>query len=404
MSSSPAEATRPAGTAVPIGSTEPEGRAALVWDAFCFVVISMVLVWGQLAARPVPAVGVAALLAIAALYVVFGRPLLRLERGERRGTAVAVAMLVLFAVALAASLSTAYLLFALCPLMFRIQPLRPAIVMVVGATLLPITVAVLQYGPTARVVAALGPRTAVAIPTALWLGYWIDRVTRQSHERARLIAELEASRAEIAVLSHEAGTTAERARLAGEIHDTLAQGFTSIITLLQAAKADLATDAGAAQDHLALAIRTARENLAESRAMIAELTPAALHDTDLVDALRRQTDALTEETGVAATTGTTGTVRALPTAVQVVLLRAAQEALANVRRHAAAAEVAVRLAYTTDAVRLVVRDDGRGFDPVRPGTGYGLAGMRARAEQVNGTLAVHSSPDTGTTIEVSIPT
>jgi signal transduction histidine kinase len=109
-----------------------------------------------------------------------------------------------------------------------------------------------------------------------------------------------------------------------------------------------------------------------------------------------------EEAGTPATFRTSGDHRQLPTAVEVVLLRAAQEALTNVRRHAGAREVSVLLAYGESGTRLVVRDDGRGFDP-RTAHGFGLAGMRARAEQVNGTLRVHSDPDIGTTIELEVP-
>ena len=120
-------------------------------------------------------------------------------------------------------------------------------------------------------------------------------MVEQSSERAHLIAELEASRAEVARLSHEAGVAAERARLAGEIHDTLAQGFTSIITLVQAAESEALRD-----ERLALAVRTARENLAESRALVAALAPSALGSGSLHDAVRRQAARFTEETGVPA--------------------------------------------------------------------------------------------------------
>lgn len=218
---------------------------------------------------------------------------------------------------------------------------------------------------------------------------------RQSTERANLIAELEESRAEVARLSHEAGVTAERTRLAGEIHDTLAQGFTSIITLIQASDPELR------DERLALAVRTARENLAESRAIVAALSPSAL-DAGLTDAVRRQTARFTEETGLAASFRTTGEPRDLATPIEVVLLRATQEALTNVRRHARANEAAVLLAYSPSSVRVVVRDDGCGFDTTTNG-GFGLPGMRQRAEQVGGTLTVRSDPDTGTTIELEVP-
>jgi len=230
----------------------------------------------------------------------------------------------------------------------------------------------------------------------VWLGFWIIRMIEQNVERGALIAELEASRAEVARLSHEAGVAAERARLAGEIHDTLAQGFTSIITLLQAA------DPALRDERLALAVRTAKENLAESRALVAALAPAALSQGSLPDSVRRQAARFAEETGTPAAVRVTGEERPLPTKVEVVLLRAAQEALTNVRRHAAAQEAAVLLAYAPSSVRLVIRDDGRGFDPATA-DGFGLNGMRARADQVDGRLTIHSSPDTGTTIELEVP-
>jgi signal transduction histidine kinase len=236
----------------------------------------------------------------------------------------------------------------------------------------------------------------ISAATGIWFGFWNTRVIEQNTERGRLIAELEASRVEVARLSHDAGVAAERARLAGEIHDTLAQGFTSIITLLQAADPNLL------DERLALAVRTARENLAEARALVSALSPAALAAGSLPDSVRRQASRFSEETGVPATVRITGTERALPTAVEVVLLRATQEALTNVRRHAAAGSAQVVLAYRESGVRLVVRDDGRGFTPGGNG-GFGLTGMHARARQVNGTLTVASTAGDGTTVELEVP-
>ena len=134
----------------------------------------------------------------------------------------------------------------------------------------------------------------------------------QSRERGQLIERLEASRAEVARLSHETGVAAERARLAGEIHDTLAQGFTSIITLLQA------VDPGLSDERLALAVRTAKENLAEARALVAALSPSALASGSLPDSVRRQASRFAEETGTPADLRLTGEERELPTAVSVV--------------------------------------------------------------------------------------
>ena len=134
--------------------------------------------------------------------------------------------------------------------------------------------------------------------------------------------------------------------------------------------------------------------------MVAALTPAALTPGSLEDAVRRQVDRLAEETSIDATYETVGSAWPLPTAIEVVLLRAAQEALTNVRKHAGASKVAVRLEFD-DAVRLVVSDDGVGFDHDDPTEGFGLRGMRARVEQVDGTLVL--SGERGTTLEVEVP-
>ena len=99
----------------------------------------------------------------------------------------------------------------------------------------------------------------------------------------------------------------------------------------------------------------------------------------------------------------TGTARRLPTGTEVVLLRVCQEALANVRKHAAAREVAVRLCYADDVVRLTVADDGAGFDPELITSGYGLRGMRDRVAQVGGTIQVTSAPGAGTQVCAEVP-
>lgn len=337
------------------------------------------------------------------LYAFLGRGLIRAASVDWRNTAFVAAVLALYLFALVCASASGFLLFAICPLLFLTLPFRLALLVVVPANLLPPAVALVREGSAGRVLAHLGPISLMSIALSIWLGSWIRYVVRQSRERADLIDELESSRAEVARLSHEAGVSAERARLAGEIHDTLAQGFTSIVTLLQAVDSELDRDGGAARGHVALAVRTARENLAESRAMVAALAPAALGSGSLEQSVRRQVARLAEETPTAVSYQTVGTAEALPTAVEVVVLRALQEALANVRKHADARNVTVGLEYADRAVRLAVHDDGRGFDTSQAADGFGLRGMRARADQVQGTLTVHSGADMGTTIELEVP-
>ncbi|MFD0520916.1 sensor histidine kinase [Paractinoplanes durhamensis] len=379
-----------------MSTEEAHVRYVRWWDAFFVgvtVIIGSAVFFGSDDARWRRLVTAGALGAMIVLHLTVGRRLVRRGAEDYAAMAVLLVQLTLFTLTVAVAPFTTWLLFAVIPLIFQLASIRPAIALVVVATLITPAVDLFRSPENFVMDLIIALISAVA---GIWLGFWIIRVIEQSVERGELIAELEASRAEVSRLSHEAGVLAERARLAGEIHDTLAQGFTSIITLLQAA------DPALRDERLALAVRTAKENLAESRALVAALAPAALTQGALPDSVRRQATRFTEETGTPATVRVTGDERALPTAVEVVLLRAAQEALTNVRRHAAAQETAILLAYAPESVRLVVRDDGRGFDPAAA-DGFGLNGMRARADQVRGALTVHSDPDTGTTIELEVP-
>jgi signal transduction histidine kinase len=168
--------------------------------------------------------------------------------------------------------------------------------------------------------------------------------------------------------------------------------------LIQAAQADLDGSHPLAAGHLDLAAQTARENLAEARALVAGLAPAQLDGGTLPDALRR----LSQAPGVDASFDLSGSPRPLPMAIDVVLLRVCQEALANVRKHACAQSVTVRLGYDQDAVRLEVSDDGAGFDPASVSGGYGLRGMRTRVAEAGGMLTVRSSPGAGTWVSAVV--
>ncbi|WP_436527366.1 sensor histidine kinase [Actinoplanes sp. HUAS TT8] len=374
-------------------SAEVHVAYSRLWDVYFFVIAAANAAAVLASGEPIGDV-VAAGTAIVALAVVHATIGWRVARGPDGPLSITVlaVQVGLFVVAASTVPAASWLLFAMIPLIFQMAPVRVAIGAVVLVTLVPSMVDLVTGQGDLKHDLVISAISAMA---GIWLGMWIIRVIQQSTERAKLIAELEASRAEVQRLSHEAGVTAERTRLAGEIHDTLAQGFTSIITLIQASDPELR------DERLALAVRTAKENLAESRAIVAALSPSALA-SGLLDSVRRQASRFTEETGVPAGFRVTGEPRDLPTPVEVVLLRATQEALTNVRRHAHANEVAVLLAYSPVSARVVVRDDGRGFDP--DGTdGFGLPGMRQRAEQVGGTLTVRSDPDTGTTIELEVP-
>ncbi|MGY1751680.1 sensor histidine kinase [Blastococcus sp. SYSU D01042] len=252
-------------------------------------------------------------------------------------------------------------------------------------------------------------QTFVGLGFSLAMGAWVTSVLAHSEQRADLIRELESTRAELALLHHQQGMVAERERLAREVHDTLAQGYTSIVVLAQTAAAALPGEPATAAERLAVIEEVARENLAEARAMVAAFAPVALDSASLVEALQRLAERFRRETGVATRVDTAalgGGGPALSRAEEIVLLRGAQEALANVRRHASATAVVLRLSRVgagEDAqVSVHVEDDGVGFDPA-VSAGVGLAGLRDRAEEVGGAVDVRSAPGEGTRVTVRVP-
>lgn len=349
--------------------------------------------------RTVVAVG--ALTALALTYLLWGRRVVRDDGHLRQRWTLALVVVALVAVAMFANTTSSFILFMVCPLLFSTLEFRPAAVFTTLVIVLSPLSAIAADGLRGPALHILLPMTAILVVFGILSGKFILHVIEESRARADLIDRLEASQAEVARLSREAGTAAERERLAREIHDTLAQGFTSIVTLAEAIESELDTDPAAARRHVELAARTARENLAEARTMVAALAPADLASGSLVDAVRRQADRLADETGVSVRYEVDDALPAIGMAGEVVLLRGAQEALNNVRRHAAASTVSVRLSVVDDAVRLSVRDDGAGFDPDGV-SGFGLRGMRSRAEQVGGTLSVRSGPS-GTELTLEVP-
>jgi signal transduction histidine kinase len=211
----------------------------------------------------------------------------------------------------------------------------------------------------------------------------------------------------------QAGVLRERQRMAHEIHDTLAQGFTSIVMNLEAAEGDVPPSSTRAQHHLDQARLTARESLTEARRLVWALRPEPLENASLPEALGRLAQRWSEESGISAGVSTTGTPCPLPSEVEAALFRVAQESLNNARKHAeGASRVALTLSYMGETVALDVRDDGAGFDPAREygkarrdrdSGGFGLKGMRERVEGVGGFLSVESAPGEGSTLTVELP-
>ena len=316
---------------------------------------------------------------------------------------VAVAMVLWFALV---SLHPAYhmLLFVLYTQIYSALPIRLAIPVSAVLTILILVRNLIQEPESVFVWILIG---VLSITFGSLFGLWIDSIIKQSQKRQQLIEELEATRKELANEERRAGILEERSRLAREIHDTLAQGFISIVTHLEAAEENLPPGSKPAERHLDRAKRSARENLVEARRLVAALRPEILESSSLPEALERVSTRWSEETGISANLETTGDYEQLPQDLQVTLLRVTQEALSNVRRHANARQVTLTLSYLEDLIVLDLQDDGTGFDPAAStngsGGGFGLQAMRERVEQLGGQLLVESAPGEGTTLAVQVP-
>jgi signal transduction histidine kinase len=284
-----------------------------------------------------------------------------------------------------------------------------------------------------------------------WVSYAMNaRRAEMVEELSEANQRLEATLTENAGLheqlltqAREAGILDERQRMAREIHDTLAQGLAGIITQLQAVE-QASDDPVERRRHFEAATRLARDSLAEARRSVDELRPEPLERARLDGALRGVAERWSALNAIPVQVTTTGTDRTLRPETELALLRTAQEALANVAKHAEATRVGLTLSYMDEEVVLDVRDDGRGFDPAgvtrepayagtiasadggdvvkfggsehsgddwqtgnghhpAPPGGFGLVAMRQRIEGVSGTLQVESEPGGGTAISACVP-
>ena len=300
-------------------------------------------------------------------------------------------------------LSAVYLVAALYFVYLRSFDERTSTAAILGATGI-VIVANIPTGIT--VGAVVGPLLGGVV--TIGIAFVFRHMWRMSAEKEELIDQLMKTRSQLAQTEHEAGMAAERQRIAHEIHDTVAQGLSSIQMLLSVAEADI--NAGKPKEEplkkIAIAKKSAADNLAEARAMIAALQPAALAKTNLEGALERIAENIES---VDVNISVEGEDRQLPMRTETTLLRIAQGALGNVVKHSQATAALVTLTYDPDEVRLDVVDNGVGFDPAqvaaRPrGLGHiGLGAMRERAREVGGTLAIESTPGQGTAISVAVP-
>jgi signal transduction histidine kinase len=325
---------------------------------------------------------------------------------RRRATLWLVGLTAGWAALVALSPDFVWLVFAIFLLWLQAIPLRRSIFVVLvlaGAAI----AAVSEHQGRATLAVVLGPLIGAAVAIVITAVY--QDLRGEVEQRERLMAELTAAQQRLAAAQRYAGTLAERERLAHDIHDTVAQGLSSIVLLLRAvcsASAPLAEPVRRQLDAAAAAAKTA---LDDTRRVVRALAPAELAGQPLAAALQRLV-ADTAPVGIQVGFDVDGDPYELPTSTAVALLRTAQGALGNVIAHSMAQHAHVTLTYQADRVALDVADDGRGFDPAAPadesaaGTGIGLTAMRTRLAEVGGTLAVESSPGAGAAISATIPT
>jgi len=252
----------------------------------------------------------------------------------------------------------------------------------------------------------VGPIVGAGV--AILIGLTYQALRAESAEHRRLYRELVETQHLLAATERETGILEERARLAREIHDTVAQGLSSISLLLHAAER---TDPlSPAMPTVRLARETATVGLAETRGFIRELTPPLLAEQGIGGALRRLAGGqwvkpgLTVEVRVA-------DILDLPMPIQTAFLRIAQGAMANVLTHAAASVAVIEIDSDDVVARLSVVDDGVGFDvsltelpsAATASDSFGLRAMRERVEQLDGTLRITSSAAEGTRVSAEVP-
>ena len=333
----------------------------------------------------------------AILYVLGARVATAQEsRRAVAGAAWLIGLTAVWVVLLVLVPEAAYLVFPLFFLYLHVLPRAIGPAAVVISTLIAVVALGLHAGFT--IGGVIGPLVGAGVALLIGLGY--RALAREAVEREALVAELLATRDLLAATERQQGVLTERARLAREIHDTVAQGLSSIQMLLHAAEAADGDRPGL--EHIRLARSTAADGLADTRRFIRELAPPSL-DAGLTAALQRLSQQWHRD-GLRITVTTPPAATHLPMDVQTAFLRIAQGAVANVAQHAGATAVDISLAVTATHATLTVHDDGAGFDPAHVGTragtsdSFGLRAMTERVDQFGGHLNIDSAPGQGTTI------
>jgi len=362
--------------------------------------------------RPAPwGLAVGALAAFAGVYVAGSRTGHR--RHHRAAAGWFAALVVLWAGVMVVDTAGVFLGFAMFFVALDRFALRTGVTLVAVATAL---IGFVEFADRGDMSAApiVGPAIGATLAVVVTVGY--QSLARENEQRRLLIAELKATRADLAASERERGALEERERLARDIHDTVAQGMAGVIIQLANAERDVRSgDDTSVLDHVMQARRSAIESLEDVRRVVRDLTPADLDNATLEHAIARLCAKAEGPGNPVVTFRVTGDKVSLPTSTEVALVRIVQSGLANITSHADAAHARITLTYLADQVLLDIHDDGRGFDPdaITPvttsdddggvGTGFGLVAMRQRLGLLGGSLTVDSEPGTGTILAAQIP-
>ncbi|THG29088.1 sensor histidine kinase [Glaciibacter flavus] len=340
--------------------------------------------------------------AVAFLAAHFGYARRHIEEQSARSTLI-IALLYAAVIAVGCAFNPSFAIlqaFVYPAIWFAAVDTRTAIIGNVAVAVAVVIGSVVFYPPPQGLVIGLGV-ALLSFGFSLALGLWITRIAEFGNERARLLAELQATQGELAALHRDAGVSSERERLAREIHDTIAQSLTGLVMLAERAERELAVDdAGRAVETVTIIESMAREALTEARSLVAAMAPVRV-DSTLTDALTRLGERFERETGVRVTTAVS--VTPLDRELEVVLLRCTQEALANVRKHARASAASVVISQLDAVTTLTVTDNGVGYVDGGSQTGFGISGMRERVAIVGGDVELTGSDPGGTVLTVSIP-
>jgi signal transduction histidine kinase len=377
------------------------------WWVLVFVVMTAAIGAATVSSATIGSTDKAAAIALCIMLVVIR---LTLGRGLVPGAALGrrrtycIGLIVVLGGLLAVSPLFLYLLYPVVPEFLMIfDRMRPAAIASGVMTLIAVGAQLRWIGWWDQNLPVYGSYLSIAaVAMGFALAMFFGYVLMESRKRAELLVALRASEDALAATHATAGALAERERISQEIHDTVAQGLTSILMLLQGAEAIIESEPQLARGHIDAAQDAARGNLEEIRSIVAALRPAPLAGGSLHDALARVTDGAAQAAGLQATFTVSGVAQSLASAVEVVLLRVTQEAVANVARHAEATTLRVEVNYA-DGTQLTVSDDGRGFAVDEASQGFGLEGIRRRVAELDGEVAIASAPGEGTRLTVRLP-